>query len=202
MKRDRHVQARWGRNARLPSALLAVALVGMVASACSSGSGTPSVADLSGHGTTQPSAQPLTPAQRDQQLVTWTRCMRGHGIAEPDPYHRQGFTGLSVQLPPPGPATSRADAACGHVLQKLEATKQAGARQEVTAWLPALTRYAQCMRSHDIAMLDPDSQGSLNLGNVPGMTSDFGRYSPQFRTADSACRHLLPAAVHDDGSGP
>jgi hypothetical protein len=55
------------------------------------------------------------------------------------------------------------------------------------------------MRSHDIDMLDPNPQGSLNLG---GITSDFGRYSPQFRAADSACRHLLPAGVHDDGSGP
>jgi len=37
---------------------------------------------------------------------------------------------------------------------------------------------------------------------VPGITSDFGRYSPQFRAADTACRHLLPTGVHDDGTGP
>jgi hypothetical protein len=59
------------------------------------------------------------------------------------------------------------------------------------------------MRAHDIALLDPDPQtGSLNLGNVPGITSDFGRYTPQFHSADAACRHLLPADVHDDGTGP
>ena len=56
--------------------------------------------------------------------------------------------------------------------------------------------------AHDIAMLDPNSFGALNLGPVPGITNDFGRYSPQFRAADAACRHLLPAGVHDDGTGP
>jgi len=68
--------------------------------------------------------------------------------------------------------------------------------------LPALTDYARCMRAHDIDMLDPTPQGELNLGRVPGITSDFGRYSPQFRAADSACRHFLPAGVHDNGTGP
>jgi hypothetical protein len=59
------------------------------------------------------------------------------------------------------------------------------------------------MRAHDITMLDPNAQGQLNLGTVPGMASnDFGRYSPQFRSADATCRHLLPPGVTDDGSGP
>jgi hypothetical protein len=58
------------------------------------------------------------------------------------------------------------------------------------------------MRSHDINMLDPTPLGELNLGHVPGITSDFGRYSPQFRAADAACRHFLPAGVRDDGTGP
>jgi hypothetical protein len=58
------------------------------------------------------------------------------------------------------------------------------------------------MRAHDIPMLDPDRFGDLNLGNPPGISSDFGRYSPQFRSADTACRHLLPAGVRDDGTGP
>jgi hypothetical protein len=58
------------------------------------------------------------------------------------------------------------------------------------------------MRAHDIAMLDPTPEGELNLGRVPGINNDFGRYSPQFRAADSACRHFLPASVHDDGTGP
>jgi hypothetical protein len=87
-------------------------------------------------------------------------------------------------------------------MARTEQMKAAGAASQTRVNLPALTRYAQCMRDHDISMLDPGPQGQLNLGNVPGITSDFGRYSPQFRAADQACRHLLPAGVQDDGSGP
>ena len=79
---------------------------------------------------------------------------------------------------------------------------QANYHKLTPAQLAALTRYAQCMRRHDIDMLDPTPSGQLNLGTVPGITSNFGRYSPQFRSADAACRHLLPAGVHDNGTGP
>lgn len=131
-------------------------------------------------------------------MVLFTRCLRGHGVAEPDPVHRPGHSGLTVQIPPTTPSTSSALDACKHYLGPIDQAKQ----QQVTRDLPALTRYAQCMRSHDIPMLDPDSQGILNLGNVPGISSDIGRYTPQFRAADGACRHLLSADVHDDGTGP
>ena len=80
--------------------------------------------------------------------------------------------------------------------------KNAHAAAEAAPMLHALTEFARCMRAHDINMLDPTPQGQLNLGNVPGVTSNFGRYSPQFRAADTACRHFLPAAVHDNGTGP
>jgi hypothetical protein len=91
--------------------------------------------------------------------------------------------------------------ACVHLIQPLINMK-AAAPSVSAAHLAALTRYAQCMRGHDIAMLDPTGFGGLNLGHVPGITSNFGRYTPQFRAADAACRHLLPAGVHDDGTGP
>jgi hypothetical protein len=135
-------------------------------------------------------------------MIQFARCLRSHGVDEPDPAPRPGHTGLSVQIPGRTSATAAALDACNHFLAPLMQAKQAGARNQLASWLPGLTRYAECMRSHDIPMLDPDQNGSLNLGNVPGITNDFGRYSPQFRAADSACKHLLPAGVHDDGSGP
>jgi len=70
------------------------------------------------------------------------------------------------------------------------------------AQLAARTSYARCMRSHDISMPDPDQYGDLNLEKVPGIDNNFGRYSPQFQTADRACRHLLPAGSHHGGNGP
>ncbi len=183
-------------------ALAAVAAIGLLASACSSPSSTRPVASLGNQSTT--SSSPPTLAKSDQSFLLYARCLRSHGIPnEPDPFHRPGHAGLSVAIPAPGPRTNAALAACRHFIKSTIAAKQAGAAQQLAQWLPQLTAYAVCMRSHDINMLDPNAQGSLNLGPVPGMANNsFGRYSPQFRAADSACRHLLPAAVHDDGTGP
>jgi hypothetical protein len=135
-------------------------------------------------------------------MVSFTRCMRAHGVQMSDPYHRPGHQGLSIDLPEQGPQTSAAYSVCGHYMAPIMAAKAAGAAALSATHLQALTDYARCMRGHDISMLDPGSQGQLELGNVPGLTSDFGRYSPQFRAADTACRHLLPAGVNDDGTGP
>jgi hypothetical protein len=176
-----------------------VAVLGIAVAACSSSSTTTRVASLAGHGSAAGTSRTLSQAQVDQAEIDFARCLRSHGVNEPDPHHVPGKSGLVVQVPPSGPATNAALSACSHILPP--ASGEAQQRRE--ADLPALTRYAQCMRGHDIALLDPDPQtGSLNLGNVPGITSDFGRHTPQFRSADAACRHLLPADVHDDGTGP
>jgi hypothetical protein len=181
-----------GRGRRWPVAgALAAALLGLtlLAAGCSSGSANSSA------------GQSLS--QGDQALVSFTRCMRAHGVQMSDPYHRPGNTGLTLNFPTQDAATRPAFAACNHFIASLVQAKEAGAAARAAPNLAALTRYAECMRAHDINMLDPDAQGQLNLGNVPGMANnDFGRYSPQFRSADTACRHLLPAGVTDDGSGP
>ena len=175
------------------------------AAGCSSAAspGTP-VASMSDHAAAAagPSGQPLTQQQSDQDMISFARCMRSHGVQMSDPFHRPGHAGLTLDLPTRDAATSAAYAACTHFIQAIIDIKAAGAASQAAPHLAALTRYAQCMRSHDIAMLDPTPQGELNLGTVPGITSDFGRYSPQFRAADAACRHLLPAGIRDDGTGP
>jgi hypothetical protein len=181
--------------------ILFLGVAGLVA-ACASPTATHSVASLPGHSQTAQNRGPLTVAQSDQDMVLFARCLRSHGVAEPDPFHRPGHDGVSVEIPAPGPSTNAALATCNHFMAPIAQAKQAHAGQQLAAWLPQLTHYAECMRSHDIDMLDPNAQGSLNLGDVPGISNGFGRYSPQFRRADGACRHLLPSAVHDDGTGP
>jgi len=183
----------------------ALAVLVVLAAGCSSaarGPGSAPVASLSGTGRATSAAQPLTRQQGDQNIISFARCMRGHGVQVSDPVHRPGHAGLSIDLPSRGPATNAAYAACIHFIQANIEAKQAAAAAQAAPHLAALTRYAQCMRSHDINMLDPTPDGSLNLGNVPGITSDYGRYSPHFRAADAACRPFLPAGVRDDGSGP
>jgi hypothetical protein len=192
-----------GAGRVVAAAVLAGAAV--LAAGCSSaarGPGSAPVASLSGTGQATPAAQPLTQRQGDQNIISFTRCMRGHGVQMSDPVHRPGHAGLFIDMPSRSPATNAAYAACIHFIQANIEAKEAGAASQAAPHLAALTRYAQCMRSHDINMLDPTPDGGLNLGNVPGITSDYGRYSPQFRAADAACRRFLPAGVRDDGTGP
>jgi hypothetical protein len=181
--------------------VVALAVLAALAAGCSSGPGGTPVASLSGHAAAS-SARALTEAQGDQNMISFARCMRGHGVQMPDPFHRPGHAGLSIDMPSRGPATEVAYKACIHFIQANIDAKQAGAAAQAAPHLAALTRYARCMRNHDIDMLDPTPQGALELGSVPGITSDYGRYSPQFRAADAACRHFLPAGVRDDGTGP
>ena len=187
-----------------PALAAALAATALLAVACSSPAPGPQVASLGRHHGGAAAQHPITTAQSDQAILDYTRCMRAHGVPISDPVHRPGHMGLSIpDLPTPGPVTNAATAACQHFIRPLVQAKEAGAAAAMApASLAALTRYARCMRAHDIPMLDPTSFGALNLGNVPGISSDFGRYSPQFRAADTACRHLLPAGVRDNGSGP
>jgi hypothetical protein len=191
---------------RLVVGALAVAIVsGATLAACSSSPPGREVASLPGHNASASGAsgtQMPSVGQSEQDFVHFAQCLRAHGVNEPDPHHRPGHVGLSLDMPADTPANRPALAACNHFIAKVVAAKEAGAGRELASWLPSLVRYASCMRSHDIPMLDPGPQGQLNLGDVPGITSDFGRYSPQFRAADAACRHLLPHGVRDDGTGP
>ncbi|MGH3126109.1 MAG: hypothetical protein ACRDND_34465 [Streptosporangiaceae bacterium] len=201
--RHREGPPRGGRGFVVAVSLMAAAaLAAGCSSPARSGPGSAPVASLSGHGGGTASAQPLSQQQSDQDMISFTRCMRSHGVQMSDPFHRPGHAGLSIDMPERGPTTNAAYAACTHFIQGIIQAKQARAAAQAAPHLAALTRYAQCMRSHDINMLDPTPQGELNLGHVPGITSDFGRYSLQFRAADAACRHLLPAGVRDDGTGP
>jgi hypothetical protein len=190
------------RRTRWAAVALAAAIGAAVSTSCSPGQRAPSVASLHGHSTTNGVPSMPSVAQSDQDFVNFARCVRQHGVPEPDPSHRPGHQGLSIDIPSRTQQNAAALDACNHLIAPVVAAKQAGAASQAAHDIPALTRYAQCMRAHDIAMLDPDSYGQLNLGRVPGISNDFGRYAPQFRNADHACRHLLPAGVHDDGTGP
>ncbi len=187
-----------------PQSLAGVLLAGVLLAGCSSGSGhvSSAVASLPGRSGSAAPGQPLTQQQSDQAMVAFTRCMRGHGVQMSDPYHRPGHAGLTLDLPTRDSSTAAAYAACDHLIAAIGEQKAAAEAPRVAPDLAALTRYARCMRDHDIGMHDPTATGTVSLGNVPGISNGFGRYSPQFRTADQACRHFLPGDVHDDGTGP
>ena len=178
---------RWPAAGALAATLLALTLL---SAACSSDH----AADRSG------TSQPLS--QTDQNMVSFTRCMRAHGVQISDPSHRPGHAGLTVDLPTQDAATRTAYAACSHFIAALVQAKQSGAAALAAPRLSALTGYAECMRARGIPLLDPNAEGQVDMGNLPGMADNISRYSPQFRSADARCRHLLPPGVTDDGSGP
>jgi len=186
-----------GGRRRAGAAVVVGALCALGVAACSSGGdGRPQVASLAGQhsSATSGAAQGMpSQAQGDLDFVNFAHCLRAHGVNEPDPFHRPGHVGLSVEVPPPSPANNAALAACNHFIAKIVAAKEAGASRELSQWRPHLVQYAQCMRSHAISMLDPGPQGQLNLGNVPGISSDFGRYSPQFRSAAGPTSRRSPS---------
>ena len=176
---------------------------GLLAAACSSSPPAPSVASLPGHQTAAGTTGQLTQSQSDRDMVDYTRCIRAHGVNIPDPSHRPGHAGLSVEFPAtPGPQARTAMAACNHFIEPIIQMKLSHQQALAASRLRALTDYARCMRGHDIPMLDPTTLGALNLGNPPGVSGNFGRYTPQFHAADAACRHLLPPGVADNGTGP
>jgi hypothetical protein len=145
----------------------------------------------------------------DRAFLAFTACMRRHGVHMRDPYHRAGHAGLTLDFPTKTPPMLRAYGHCGHLIASVVAMKEAGlaarqsqlSPQQATDRHLGLLHYARCMRGHGIPMLDPDANGNLNLGNVPGIAG-VGRYTPLFRRADHTCRSLLPAGVRDNGTGP
>ena len=183
-------------------AWLALPATALAVVGCSSGPGTPQVAHLPGHAARSPAAGQLTVAQSDRDMVDFARCMRGHGVQMPDPFHRAGHSGLSISLPEQTAANRPAFTACMHFLQPIIAMKQAGAVAQAAPELPALTDYARCMRAHDIGMLDPTPEGELNLGRVPGIDRCLRPVLAAVPGGRPACRHFLPAGVHDNGTGP
>jgi hypothetical protein len=169
--------------------LLAVVAAAALLAGCVSGTAT--------------SSESAATSRSDRGMVDFARCMRAHGVNMSDPFHRPGHEGLTVDLPEQGPATSNGYNACGHYLEATLLLKEQTAARRITPTVRlGLIHYAECMRSHAIGMLDPDPTGQLALGNVPGIDNSLGRYTPQFAAADRACRHVLPASVPDDGTGP
>jgi len=137
--------------------------------------------------------RPSPPQQGDQNILSFTRCMRSHGVQLSDPVHHPGHAGLSIDMPSRSPANNAAYAACIHFIQANITAKQAGAAAQAA---PQSGRADQVRPVHAEPRhqhAGPDAVRRPQPGHVPGITSDFGRYSPQFRAADAACRHFLPA---------
>jgi hypothetical protein len=99
---------------------------------------------------------------------------------------------------PPGVAN------VGSTTTTAQAPSSAAARnsRNASASYSAALAYVDCMRSHGVPNLpDPSADGTLNVDFATGgkdgspVSSGINRNSPQYISADSACRHLFPGGV-------
>jgi hypothetical protein len=181
------------RGRRLTVAAMAVSAVAVLAGveialASSGGSGGPGVAHLGS------SATPTTGGSSrgsGGSVLAFSRCMREHGIADfPDPDSNGGLAlnrnGPGSYLAPDNPTFPAAEQACRHLLPN---------GGQPPPFDPAvrdkLLAYAKCMRHHSIADFpDPGADGRLQIQATPG--GDLDPTNPQYKAADTACKHLLP----------
>lgn len=172
MAGDTHIRNGPARRAAGITAVLAGATC--LAAACS---GSPSPA---------PHSTPTNPAA---MALTYSKCMRGHGIKDfPDPTIKANGNGSSIglglrggknsDLNPQSPAFQAAARAC----RKFQ-PGGGNAPVQTPQQLAAAVKFAACMRSHGFPSFpDPDGHGVFNL------PSAINSQSSQFSSVASSCQ--------------
>jgi hypothetical protein len=174
------------------SALALAAAVGLslFASACGSSAGSGVAQIGSTQTTTSSTSSSGSPTDRRETLVAFSACMRKHGLPNfPDPKavgHGYGLTiGSENGIDPNSPQFQRAQQVC----KKLLPNGGPPTAQEQAKQLQTALNYAACIRAHGVPNF-PDPKLHAGGGIEMGETTD----SPQFKTAQKACGHLLPGA--------
>jgi len=151
----------WLRRA---AALAAMALIGLLATAC--GGGSSHAASATGGST------------RAQAALAYARCMRSHGVPDfPDPDSNGNFhldnnqRGGGSRGSGSNPVSSQETAAnqvCNHLLNV--GTQLNAAQTQHT--LSQLVKYAQCMRAHGVPSFPDPQTTSGGIGVPSGFTFD------------------------------
>jgi hypothetical protein len=149
------------------------------------GSSQPGIAHLSSS-TTGAAQSPGQPPSGGRSPVAFAACMRSHGVPGfPDP-DRSGRIGTGSGVDPSSPQFQAAAKTC----QSLRPAGGTFSTQGSGAVSPQrqteLLRFARCMRSHGVPSFpDPTSRGIA-------LSSAVDPSSPQFQSAQQACKSLLP----------
>jgi hypothetical protein len=181
--------------------MVAMAALALLAGACSGG---PSASAPNGAG----AASASTAGGATSQLVTYSQCMRSHGVPSyPDPVNGGLPKGTAQQFGVSNPVLSAAQSACQHLLPTAESFQQqvqqcmlggncpqALVQQILTAGL----KFARCMRAHGVSNWpDPtiDSLGrpifSLSTGGITHSQAHSGPVAAKI----AECQRLDPAPV-------
>jgi hypothetical protein len=158
---------------RSPAAIIAVAGLLLLASACG---GSRSTAGSGGSSNTR---GPTNSHSTNSQQLAFAGCMRSNGVANfPDPNSSGQFDKTTLsQLAASNSQFQTANHDCQHLLPTPSATQQ----RQIAAQALA---FSKCMRTHGVTKFpDPDSTGRIPDPATLGI--DQG--SPQFEAANQAC---------------
>jgi len=159
-----------GRNFSVAAGLLAVALAAAALA-------------VAGCGTSSPSSKATSTGSA--KLAQFAQCMRSHGVTNFPDATAQGTFNLPQGMTT-SPQFASADASCKSLAPPGSLSQQA----PNTAELNEAAKFAACMRKNgepDFPDPSPNGRFQLNGGVIP-----FDPNSPQFKSAMSVCRSLLP----------
>ncbi len=129
----------------------------------------------------------LNPQQGYQQLLSYSQCMRTHGLPTfPDPTESRGNVSMPNAPDQNSPQYKSANDACKHLLPFDGGAPSAAQTAQITA---QLLKYANCMRTHGEANF-PDP--TVRPGQIGFSLKGVDPNSPQFAAAQKACRSLSP----------
>jgi hypothetical protein len=171
---------------------LVLGFAGLLFAACGGASG-PGVASIGSTTTTNPSLgsanlSPFAPPARAYQYaLSYAVCMQTHGVPNfPDPVKSNRGFGFNPRADSNSPRFAAANSACKHLLPDNGGLPTAAQTAAETA---KLLQYAQCMRAHGVPNFpDPIVKPNQFGFNISGVDPN----SPQFQSAQKACRSLSP----------
>jgi hypothetical protein len=169
-------QRPWQTSRHKAAAIIATAALVVVVAACGA---SPSSSGSGGSSNTAGST--------NSHQVAFSRCMRSNGVTNyPDPNDTGAIPKeSSQQLGVTFSTFQSAQNACKHLLPNGgQGPNQAQLQQERAQGL----RFAQCMRTHGVALPDPDSSGRIPDPATVGINQG----STQFEAANQACGKYRP----------
>ena len=197
----KHRPRRW--DPRLVRVLIVLGTASLVAASCSSPSSSRSVASLPGHAGSAHSSAALTESQNDQDMVDFARCLRSHGVAEPDPFHRPGHVGLSVEVPAAGTEHELGPGGLQplHYTDRAREGRRGRGRNSLPGCPPSPATPSACGATTFRCSTPTPRVRSISATSPASRAISAGTHrSSDPPTAPAVI--LLPAAVHDDGTGP